>query len=153
MKHETHYVLMGTCRGSRPLRGPRYKYNDSLVVLGGAVVIVLPLDPRFVGSNPAESDGFLRTIKIRGTNSFGGEVKPSAPFPKILWYVKDPLRYDKDTDRQNSTAISRLVSPRFANRCLLQPEQRNVVDESGMIRTQMGSTIDQEMVAVAWDAL
>jgi hypothetical protein len=117
------------------------------------MVIVLPLDPRFVGSNPAESDGFLRTIKIRGTNSFGGEVKPSAPFRKILWYVKDPLRYDKDTDRQNSTAISRPVSPRFANRCLLQPEQRNVVDESGMIRTQMGSTIDQKMVAVAWDAL
>jgi hypothetical protein len=24
---------------------------------------------------------------------------------------------------------------------------------SGMIRTQMGSTIDQKMVAIAWDAL
>jgi hypothetical protein len=36
---------------------------------------------------------------------------------------------------------------------LLQPEQRNLVDESGKIKTQMGKTIDQEMVAVAWDAL
>jgi hypothetical protein len=28
-----------------------------------------------------------------------------------------------------------------------------LVDGSGMIRTQMGSTIDQKMVPVAWDAL
>jgi hypothetical protein len=34
-------------------------------------------DPRFAGSNPDESDGFLRVIKIRSTSSFGGEVKPS----------------------------------------------------------------------------
>jgi hypothetical protein len=36
---------------------------------------------------------------------------------------------------------------------LLHPEQRILVDESGMIITEMGSTIDQKMVAVAWDAL
>jgi hypothetical protein len=35
----------------------------------------------------------------------------------------------------------------------LQPEQRNLLDESTMIRTQMGDTIDQKMVAAAWDAL
>jgi hypothetical protein len=28
-----------------------------------------------------------------------------------------------------------------------------MVDELGMITTQMGSTIDQKMVGVAWDAL
>jgi hypothetical protein len=33
-----------------------------LVVLGGVIVIVL-LDPNFIDSNPAESDGFLRMIK------------------------------------------------------------------------------------------
>jgi hypothetical protein len=33
---------------------------------------------------------------------------------------------------------------------LLQPEQRTLVDESGMIKTKMGNTIDQKMVAVAW---
>jgi hypothetical protein len=36
---------------------------------------------------------------------------------------------------------------------LLQPEQKTVVDESGMIRTHMGSTVDQKMVAIEWDAL
>jgi hypothetical protein len=36
---------------------------------------------------------------------------------------------------------------------LLQPEQRTLMDESGMITTQMGSTVDQKMVAVAWGAL
>jgi hypothetical protein len=36
---------------------------------------------------------------------------------------------------------------------LLQLEQRTLRDEFGMIITQLGSTIDQKMVAVAWDAL
>jgi hypothetical protein len=36
---------------------------------------------------------------------------------------------------------------------LLQPKQRTQVDESGMIRTEMGSTVDQKVIAVAWDAL
>jgi hypothetical protein len=36
---------------------------------------------------------------------------------------------------------------------MLQPEQRTLVDELGMIRTQMGSTVDQNLVAVAWDVL
>jgi hypothetical protein len=65
----------------------------------------------FTGSNSAESDGLLRTIKIRSTTSFGGEEKPSAPCRKILRHVKDPLRNDRDTDRQNSAAISRPVFP------------------------------------------
>jgi hypothetical protein len=43
------------------------------------VVACLPLDPRFAGSNPVEDDGLLRVITIRGTTSFGGEVKPSVP--------------------------------------------------------------------------
>jgi hypothetical protein len=43
------------------------------------VVACLPLDPRFAGSNPAEDDGFSRVMKIRGTTSFGGEVKSSVP--------------------------------------------------------------------------
>jgi hypothetical protein len=37
----------------------------------------LPLYPRFVGSNPAKDDGFLREIKVCNMTSFGGGVKPS----------------------------------------------------------------------------
>jgi len=37
--------------------------------------------------------------------------------------------------------IPRQVSPRFATRCV--PQHKSVVDDSGMIRTQMGSTIHQ----------
>jgi hypothetical protein len=36
---------------------------------------------------------------------------------------------------------------------VLQPEERTLEDEWGMIRTQMGCTSDQNMVAVAWDDL
>jgi hypothetical protein len=113
--------------------------------------------PRFAGCNTAESNGLLRVIKIHSMTSFGRGVKLSAPRDKILRHVKDPLRYDRDTDRQNSVIISHPVSPRFANRCnqsnQLQPQQRTLVDVSGMIRAQMGSTIHHKTVAVAWYAL
>jgi hypothetical protein len=33
------------------------------------MVIAFALDPRFAGSNPAESHGFLREIKIRSMTS------------------------------------------------------------------------------------
>jgi hypothetical protein len=36
---------------------------------------------------------------------------------------------------------------------LLQSEQRILVDESVIIRAQMGSTIDQKKVTASWDAL
>jgi hypothetical protein len=49
--------------------------------------------------------------------------------------------------------ISRQVPCRFATRCLLQPEQRSLVDESGMIRTQMERKADQKMVEVSNDSL
>jgi hypothetical protein len=35
------------------------------------MVTCSPLDPRFMGSNPAEVDGFLKVIKIHNTASFG----------------------------------------------------------------------------------
>jgi hypothetical protein len=92
---------------------------------------------------------FLKAIQICSTTSFRGEVKPSAPCCKILWHVKDPLRYDRDTDRQNSVTISYPVFPLCYKVCLVQPEQKILVDEPGMIRIQMGNTV----VAVAWDAL
>jgi hypothetical protein len=84
-------------------------------------------------------------FRRKGSNAVG-------PCRKILRHVKDLLRYDRDTDRQNSAAISRPVF-RFATRCLLHPEQRTLVDESGIIRTQMKITGDQKIVAVAWEVL
>jgi hypothetical protein len=50
------------------------------------------LDSKFVGSNPAEDNGFLRAIKIYSIPSFGGEVKPEAPCRKILRHVKEPFK-------------------------------------------------------------
>jgi hypothetical protein len=48
-----------------------------------------------VGLNPAESDLFLRGIKIHSMTSFTEEVKPLTSYCKIFWHVKDPLRYDR----------------------------------------------------------
>jgi hypothetical protein len=50
----------------------------------------LPLYPRFAGPNLAMDDGFLRAIKIHGTPSVGGEVKPSAPCPLFYGMLKTP---------------------------------------------------------------
>jgi hypothetical protein len=36
-------------------------------------LLLLPLDPRFAGSNLAKGDGFLRAIEINSMTFFGGE--------------------------------------------------------------------------------
>jgi hypothetical protein len=51
------------------------------------VLIVHTIEPNVRGFKPGRGDGLLRTIKIRRTTSFGGEVKPSTPCRKILWPV------------------------------------------------------------------
>jgi len=53
-----------------------FPYNIYISVYG---VACWPLVPKFAGSNPAETVGFLRAKKILTTPSFGGEVKPSVP--------------------------------------------------------------------------
>jgi hypothetical protein len=63
--------------------------NMAGVLLGGVVVSVLVTGPKGHG----RGDGFLRTIKIRSTTSFGYEVKAEVPCRKILRHVKYPLRY------------------------------------------------------------
>jgi hypothetical protein len=78
-----------------------FAFLVSWIALGDLVVACLPLDPRFVGINPAEDDGFLRAdpkfaglnpaeddgllraIKILSTTPFGGEVKPSVSCHKF----------------------------------------------------------------------
>jgi hypothetical protein len=61
------------------------------------VVSVFVIGPRVAGSNAAEGDGVLRSIKIRSTPSFGGEVKPDAQRRNILRHVKEHYEYERDT--------------------------------------------------------
>jgi hypothetical protein len=63
------------------------------VALSGLVVVCLPLDPRFSGSNLAEDDGVLRAIKIPTTASFGEEVKSSIPYRKISGVLNNPTNH------------------------------------------------------------
>jgi hypothetical protein len=51
--------------------------------------------------------------------------------------LKIPAEYDRGTSLAKFTDICRQVSPCFATRCLVLVFARDVVDESGMIRTQM----------------
>jgi hypothetical protein len=52
--------------------------------------VVIVLGPRFVGSNLARDNGFLRAIKINSMASFRREVKLLAPCRKISQNVIDP---------------------------------------------------------------
>jgi len=53
------------------------------------MVIVLAIGPKVRGSKPDRGRCFLKSITIHSTHSFGGEVKLSAPYRKILWHVKN----------------------------------------------------------------
>jgi hypothetical protein len=52
------------------------------------MVIVLAIGPKVRRIKLGRGDGYLRAIKIRSTPSFGGEVKPLAPYSTILRHVK-----------------------------------------------------------------
>jgi hypothetical protein len=56
------------------------------------VVSVLATGLEGRGFKPGRGNGFLRSIKIRRTLSFGWKVKPEVPCRKILQHVKNPLR-------------------------------------------------------------
>jgi hypothetical protein len=53
------------------------------------------LNLSFAGSNPAEGDGFLNSVKFRSSLSFGGEVKPSVPCRKVLRLAKITSKYEQ----------------------------------------------------------
>jgi hypothetical protein len=47
----------------------------------------------------------LSAIKIRSTNSFGGEIKPSVPCRKILRHFEELYKCERDTCGQNSQSF------------------------------------------------
>jgi hypothetical protein len=61
---------------------------------------------------------FLRAIKIHSTTTFGEKVKPSTPYNKILWHVKNPEVYERDTTLAKFMAISHQLPPCFTTSCL-----------------------------------
>jgi hypothetical protein len=115
------------------------------VAIAGLVVSVLLIGSKVRGFKLAEDYGFLKAIKIHISTSFAEEVKPLVPSRKILWDVKNTYRYE-EIHRQNSRP--------FLSKFLLLPYlmsasncQRALVDESGMIRNEMGTDCS------AWDTL
>jgi hypothetical protein len=56
-------------------------YKENFII---KVIACLALDPKFVGTNPAKDDEFLRVMEICSTPSFGGEVKPPVPWHRFM---------------------------------------------------------------------
>jgi hypothetical protein len=78
------------------LTHPTFKKKDKGSRLGGVVVSVLSTGPKYRRLEFGQGDGFLRTIKIRSTPSFGWAVKLEVPRLKILRHVKDLLKSHGD---------------------------------------------------------
>jgi hypothetical protein len=104
------------------------------------VVACLPLDSRFAGSNTAEADEFLRAIKIHSTTFFGGELEPSVA---MLFYgtLNKPTSMKETLRRKNSVSFPRQVFPASLPDASACNFQRTLMDESGIIRNQMGTSL------------
>jgi hypothetical protein len=77
------------------------------VILGGLVVIMLVIEPKFRGFIPGRGWWFLGPIKIRGSICFRGWQEQSNPRRKILWHIKDPAEYNRNTSLAKFKDISR----------------------------------------------
>jgi hypothetical protein len=60
-------------------------------VLEGVMASVIVTGPKVHEFNPDHGDGILNAKKIRSMTSFGGKVKSSAEYRKILRHVKSPF--------------------------------------------------------------
>jgi hypothetical protein len=67
--------------------------------LGYVMVSVIPVGPEVSGFSPGRSRWIFKGDKIRGTPSFGGEVKPEAPCRKNLRHLKYYLQVWKNTSQ------------------------------------------------------
>jgi hypothetical protein len=80
--------------------------------------------------------------------SFGKEVKPSVTCSKILRHVKDTCSMQRDIYRLNSRTFLGKFLPALLLGVSAGYCQRDMVDESRIIRTQMGKDNRSVMVAV-----
>jgi hypothetical protein len=108
---------------------------------------VLPLVPKFAGSNPAEAVRIFQGEKIRSAPSFGGKVKPSVPCRRFAACKRSLNETWKSTFRQNYRPfILAQTVPPFAARGLSDSTdeatdwQRNV-GTSKTLALYKGSTI------------
>jgi hypothetical protein len=112
--------------------------NNISVALGGLVVILLTLDLRFAGSNPA--------IKIRSTTSFGRNIKPSRRSHVVRFYGM--LKSLQVLKRYFVEKIEGHFSSRFscfATRCLCWSL---AVSSGGLLRNDKKLDEEAEVIAV-----
>jgi hypothetical protein len=99
----------------------------------------LVLDSKFASSKPAEDDGFLSAIKNRSKTAFGEEINSSTRAARFYGMLKIPAEYEIDISSAKFTDISRQVSLDSLVVVSAGTCQRSLLDESGMIITQIGT--------------
>jgi hypothetical protein len=95
-----HYVvLIDRTKFTRFIPTRRSRTDDQtitrLLVLNDVMVIMLVTEAKVRGFKPGRRRRIFKGDKVRGTTSFTGDVKPSAPCRKILRHVKEPQKNEK----------------------------------------------------------
>jgi hypothetical protein len=113
----------------------------------------LPLNPRFAGSNPPEGDEFWRRYKFAAW--LPSEGKTSRRPHVVRFYVMSniPEEYDRDISLTKLTDICLQVLPTSLQGVSTGYCQRALVDESGLIRAQVGMHNRSDCGRSVWDAL
>jgi hypothetical protein len=109
---------------------------------------MLAVGPKVRGFKPSRGDGFLMAMKNRSTIFFREEAKPSVPCLKILHHA-DMKRYFLGKIHLHFRYVPPASLPDISSGYC----QRALMDESGMIRTEMGTHNRSEYGRSAWHAL
>jgi hypothetical protein len=123
-----------------------------VIVLGGLVVIVLAIGSKIRGFQPGRCRWIFKGGKNRSTISFGGKVKPSVPCRRFYGLLMIPAEYD----RYIAGKINGHFSASFPASLLSVSAgvcRKALLDESGMIKAQMGTLIRSGNGHNAWDSL
>jgi hypothetical protein len=102
------------------------KLKRIVVILGGVMVIMFAIEPKFHWFILSWEWWIFMDNKNLWHDYSCGKVKLSAPCHKILCHIKERLRYDRGSDGQNSVAISCSVSSCFTARCVCFNQSREL---------------------------
>jgi hypothetical protein len=123
------------------------------VALGGLVIIMLAIWLKVRGFKPGRGRRILTATEIRSTTSFGGQVKPSVPWGKILQHFNKTYGYENRYFVGKIHGHLSQCSSCFATRYLCW----SLSESSGSwIRNDQNSSGDAQQIRSGrdtWDAL
>jgi hypothetical protein len=114
--------------------------------------IVLAIGPNVRGFKPSRGRWIFKVYKILSTTSFGAAVKMSAHVVRFYSVLRKDTSMKEILCRQNPRKFLRQVSPTSLLDVFIGTCRRVLVDESEVIRNEMGTHNKSEIVVVKFDS-